>query len=312
MNNIKTKFSIKDLENLSGIKAHTIRIWEKRYSLFQPNRSETNIRNYSLKSLQRILNISYLNKNGFKISKIAKLNDEEISLFVNEISEKQRNNNSAINAFKMSMFSFDQSLFYSTFNELASKYTFTEIFYLFFVPFLDEIGLLWQTDTLTPAHEHFIVELIKQKILVNTEKAISKTKVTNKDQAYVLFLPANEVHELGLLFINYELSEKGLHTIYLGQSVPTDSLEYVKDYYNDITFISSFTVKPEAEIIDQYIQELTRKVLLNTNNKLYISGRQAQAIDTSLINDQIFISESSEQVLNNLTFNNHKVVNSNI
>ena len=310
MNNIKTKFSIKDLENLSGIKAHTIRIWEKRYALFHPDRSDTNIRNYSLKSLQKILNISFLNKNGFKISKIAKLGDEEIPLLVKEISESKRHNSSVINAFKMSMFSFDQSLFYSTFDSLTNEYSFREIFYSFIVPFLDEIGLLWQTDTLTPAHEHFIVELIKQKILVNTDKAISKTKITNKDQTYVLFLPANEVHELGLLFINYELTKKGLHTIYLGQSVPIDSLEYLKDYYNDITFISTFTVKPEAEIMDEYLEELSHKILLNTNNKFYVSGRPLHIIDSSLLNDKIFISETSENLLNNLSFNKQKLVKS--
>lgn len=307
MNNIKTTFSIKDLENLSGIKAHTIRIWEKRYALFHPNRSNTNIRNYSLKSLQKILNISFLNKNGYKISKIAKLDIKQMPQLVKEISESNLNNNSAINAFKMSMFSFDQSLFYSTFNDLASKRSFKEIFYSVFVPFLNEIGLLWQTDTITPAHEHFIVELIKQKILINTEQAINNVKEIDEKNTYVLFLPDNEVHELGLLFINYELTEKGLHTIYLGQSVPIDSLEYLKDYYNEITFISSFTIKPEVEIIKNYLEELSNKILVNTNNKFYVSGRQASIIDTSILNNQISILDSTESLLKKIIFKNQKV-----
>ena len=308
MNNIKTKFSIKDLENLSGIKAQTIRIWEKRYALFQPNRSTTNIRNYSLKSLQKILNISYLNKNGYKISKIAKLKDEEIPLLVKEISENKLHHSSAINSFKMAMFSFDQSLFYTTFDELALEYSFNDIFYSFIVPFLDEIGMLWQTDTITIAHEHFIVELIKQKILVNTEKAISKVKQNNKNKTYVLFLPENEIHELGLLFINYELIERGLHTIYLGPSVPLDSLEYLKDYYNDIIFISSFTVKPEAEFINGYMEDLNNKILTETNNKFFVSGRQVDVIDTTKLNEQITVLESTEILLNNLNLKTQNLV----
>jgi len=307
MNNIKTKFSIKDLENLSGIKAHTIRIWEKRYALFQPNRSNTNIRYYSLNSLQKILNISYLNRNGYKISKIAKLNTEEIPMLVKDISENKLQNSSAINAFKMAMFSFDKSLFYSTFNELASEYSFREIFYNFIVPFLDDIGVLWQTHTITPAHEHFIVELIKQKILVNTETVINNRKEENQEQTYVLFLPANEVHELGLLFINYELTSKGLHTIYLGQSVPIDSLEYLKDYYQNIVFISSFTVKPETDIMVSYLEELSIKVLHNTNNKIYVSGRQTISIDVNTLSDKFSVLKTTEDVLNNLKFKSQKV-----
>ena len=307
MNNIKTKFSIKDLENLSGIKAHTIRIWEKRYALFQPDRSNTNIRNYSLKSLQKILNISYLNRNGYKVSKIAKLSAKEIPLLVKEISEIKGHNNSSINAFKMSMFSFDQSLFYSTYDSLMKEYSFKDIFYSYIIPFLDDIGVLWQTDTITPAHEHFIVELIKQKILVNTEKAINKRKEKNSEQVYVLFLPENEIHELGLLFINYELTERGLHSIYLGQSVPIDSLEYLKDYYTNINFISSFTVKPETEIINNYLEELATKILIGTNNKLFVFGRKINTIDSNKLNEKISILHSTEYVLNNLGLENQKV-----
>lgn len=302
MNNVKTKFSIKDIENLSGIKAHTIRIWEKRHGLFHPNRSDTNIRNYSLKSLQKILNISYLNKNGYKVSKIAKLNEKEISQLVKDISKSKLYASSTINAFIISMFSFDQSLFFKTYSKLSSKYSFREIFYKFFVPFLDNIGFLWQTNTITPAHEHFIVELIKQKILVNTEKAINENKTINKERTYILFLPDNEIHELGLLFINYELTKRGLHTIYLGQSVPIDNLEYLKDYNTNVTFISSFTVEPYTDIINDYLKELSDKVLTNTDNEFHVSGRQTSAIDRNLLSEQIFVSKTTEDVLNNISF----------
>ena len=238
MNNIKTEFSIKDLENLSGIKAHTIRIWEKRYNLFQPKRTDTNIRYYSTESLQKILNVAFLNNNGYKISKISNLSNNDISALVKEIASNENvDDEYAVNAFKLAMLTFDQRLFSKTYKELIEKKSFNDIFYNAFIPLLNEIGLLWQTETITPAHEHFISTRIKQKILLNTEK---KSDVTsNKCQKmFVFFLPENEIHDIGLLFINYELVSRGYQTLFLGQSIPTDSLVDLLKFFDDITFIS--------------------------------------------------------------------------
>lgn len=297
MNNVKSQFSIKDLENLSGIKAHTIRIWEKRYSLFTPNRTDTNIRYYNLESLQKLLNISYLNSNGYKISKISKLNSDEIPQLVKEISSSKEENDHAINAFKLSMINFDQSLFYSTFHDLEKKLSFKAIFYDVFVPFLDHIGLLWQTNTITPAHEHFIVELLKQKIITHTHKSNRSSIKLNTNKTYVLFLPDNEIHELGLLYTNYELNNKGLHSIYLGQSVPIDSLKFLLSRYKNITFISSFTIKPEKEEIEDYIKEFTEKILAEENNHLLVSGRLSTLLNPSKISDQITIFKTTKEVI---------------
>ncbi len=300
MNNIKSRFSIRDLENLSGIKAHTIRIWEKRYALFKPQRTETNIRYYNLESLQKLLNISYLNSNGYKISKISKLNNDDIPRLVREISASKDLNNHAINAFKVSMLDFDQSLFYSTFEDLIKTASFGEVFYDVFVPFLDEIGLLWQTNTITPAHEHFIVELLKQKILIYTEKAVTNSSVVNKEKTYVLFLPDNEIHELGLLFTNYELANKGFHSIYLGQSIPIDSLKFLLTKYDNITFISSFTVRPERDDLNNYIVEFSEKVLKGTNNSFMVSGRLASFINLSQLDEKITIYRSTKEIVETL------------
>ncbi len=193
MNSIKKDFTIKDLENISGIKAHTIRIWEKRYGLLQPKRTDTNIRYYSHQNLQKLLNIVLLNKNNFKISKIAEMSDEAIILNSRELAFKIAVNDEAINSFKLAMFQFDKVLFNNTYNKLLHKKTFREIFKDVFMPFLEHIGLLWQTDTLLPAHEHFISNLISQKIQINTEKL--QYNVTNSGKTYVLFLPENEIHE---------------------------------------------------------------------------------------------------------------------
>ena len=170
MNNVKNVFSIKDLENLSGIKAHTIRIWEKRYDVLQPMRTETNIRTYDLASLQKLLNITLLHNYGYKISKISEYPPERIPELVKRIVSEKSAKSHAISDFKMAMMNFDQAKFLNTYDALLSNKSFKEVFYEVFVPLMDEIGLLWQASTITPAHEHFITYLIKQKLMVNTEK----------------------------------------------------------------------------------------------------------------------------------------------
>lgn len=286
MNNIKSTFSIKDLENLTGIKAHTIRIWEKRYNLLQPERTDTNIRFYSLESLQKLLNVSYLNNNGFKISKIASLNMHDIPQLVKEVAESDNTNNHAIDAFKLSMLNFDQKLFYDTYEGLLKDKSFSELFYEDIIPLLSQIGLLWQTDTITPAHEHFITSLIRNKILIHTEKLQSKNqKDTNK--IFVLYLPDNEVHELGLMVINYEIVSRGHQAIFLGQSVPLDSLKDLLTYYDDITFVSYFTVKPEKDDVNDYMKEFSEKLLTKNSNKFWVLGRMLDEIDLNSLPKEI-------------------------
>ncbi|WP_298344733.1 MerR family transcriptional regulator [uncultured Algibacter sp.] len=299
MNNIKVNFSIKDLENLTGIKAHTIRIWEKRYNLLQPNRSDTNIRNYSLTSFQKLLNISYLNNNGLKISKIAKLDEEEIPIKVREIASRAKVEDHAINALKMAMINFDQVLFYSTYNNLLENKTFSEIFYSVFLPLLNEIGLLWQTNTITPAHEHFLSVHIKQKILLNTERLqLLEPKPVSK--TFVLFLPDNEIHDIGLLFINYKLRSKGFHTIFLGESVPMESLTDLLEFFNEITFISYFTVYPETKDIPDYIKDFSELLLEKDNTELLLLGKKLNDLELEVIPDKVSIFNSIENLVKDI------------
>ena len=170
LDNIKTRFTIKDLENLSGIKAHTIRIWEQRYKILEPHRTLTNIRYYDIKNLQKLLNVKLLYDNGFKISKIAGLSPSEISLLIKEHVSLDGKEGTALSAFKLAMIKFDQQLFEQTYNQLLGQKTVREIFLDFFVPLLNEVGLLWQINTITPAQEHFIANLIKQKLHSNIER----------------------------------------------------------------------------------------------------------------------------------------------
>lgn len=299
MNNIKSTFSIKDLENLTGIKAHTIRIWEKRYNLLQPERTDTNIRTYSLANLQKLLNISYLNTNGYKISKIASLESNEIPELVKEVAQSDISNNHAIDTFKLSMLNFDQKLFYDTYNSLIKEKTFSEIFYQDLIPLLSEIGMLWQTDTITTAHEHFITSLIRQKILVNTELIQSKNQVST-DRIFVLYLPDNEVHELGLMLINYEIISRGHQSIFLGQSVPLESLKDFLSHYNEITFVSYFTVKPEKEVIADYMTDLTNTLLTKDSIKFWVLGRMLNEIDLTSLPKQIVPFKSIKDLVKKL------------
>jgi DNA-binding transcriptional MerR regulator len=296
MNNFKSTFSIKDLENLSGIKAHTIRIWEKRYNLLQPERTDTNIRYYDLESLQILLNVSYLNANGYKISKIAALPKEKTAELVQKISINNESGNHALNLFKLSMLNFDQRLFYSTYDNLSKEKSFREIFYDLFIPLLSEIGVLWQTDTITPAHEHFISTLIRQKISSNTEKYQSENQ-KDSDTTFVLFLPDNEIHELGLMYLNLEIISKGHQSILLGPSVPIQSLAHVQNHYDNITFISYFTIQPESENISKYLEDFKESILKKKNTNFWILGRMVEHIDNNKLPESIRIFQSIKDLV---------------
>ncbi|MBT8320075.1 MAG: MerR family transcriptional regulator [Eudoraea sp.] len=295
MNNVKKSFSIRDLENLTGIKAHTIRIWEKRYKLLSPERTSTNIRTYSLASLQKLLNVTLLYNNGYKISKIAKIPEDEIPQIVRELVAKNSAKSHAMNAFKLSMINFDLAMFQRTYNSLMVDRSFRDVFWEVFIPLLNELGLLWQTDTISPSHEHFITNLIKQKIYTSTEK-IQTIEPTKKDKVFVLFLPENEIHEIGLLFINYEIILKGYKTIYLGQTMPLENLPDLKKYYENIHFLSYLTVVPTKDQLHQYIKDFSEQVNEDGNSKLWILGRQTQHLKDTDLPPQIRTFQSVEQL----------------
>ncbi|MBT8179421.1 MAG: MerR family transcriptional regulator [Flavobacteriaceae bacterium] len=295
MNNVKKFFSIRDLENLSGIKAHTIRIWEKRYNLLSPERTSTNIRTYSLASLQKLLNVTLLYNNGYKISKIAKIPEDEIPQVVRELVAKNSTKSHALNAFKLSMINFDLAMFQRTYSNLLADRSFRDIFWEVFIPLLNELGLLWQTDTISPAHEHFITNLIKQKIYTSTEK-IQTIEPTKKDKVFVLFLPENEIHEIGLLFVNYEIILKGYKTVYLGQTMPVENLVDLRKYYENLYFLSYFTVVPTKDRLHEYIKDFTEQVNDDGKSNLWILGRQTQHLKSEDLPPQIKTFQSVEQL----------------
>ena len=293
-----SSYTIKDLEQISGIKAHTIRIWEKRYDILQPMRTETNIRLYDLASLQKLLNITLLHDYGYKISKIATYPQEKIPSLVREIISNKTAKNHAISDLKMAMMNFDQDLFFATYNWLISEKSFKEIFHQVFIPLMNELGLLWQSDTITPAHEHFITYLIKQKLLVNTEK-LQVLKQTKTDKVFVLSLPMNEIHELGLMYLNYEILAKGYKTIYLGESVPIDSLKYLKNHFESIVFVSYLTVQPDKDNVNEYITEM-KQVLESDTTSLWFIGRMVAHIDPAIVDEKMQVFQSIEALVSSI------------
>lgn len=299
MNNVKNVFNIRDLENLSGIKAHTIRIWEKRYNILEPMRTGTNIRYYDIASLQKLLNITTLHTYGYKISAISKMNPEKIPVLVKEILSNKSLSGHVLNNFKLAMMNFDQNLFSTTYSSLLNQKSFREIFYEFFIPLLKEIGILWQTDTITPAHEHFISNLIKQKLVANLEILMLEPP-TKTDRIYVLYLPDNEIHEIGLMFLNYELVLNGYKCIYLGESVPMNSLKDVKKYFNNITFLTFMTVEPAMDEINSYVDRITAEVINDRETKLHMLGHNTKFINEDKLNKNIRVFESIEQFTDSL------------
>ena len=294
MNRVKSTFNIKNLENLSGIKAHTLRIWEKRYNLLEPERTDTNIRRYSLESLKKLLNITLLYNHGFKISRIASLNVDEIPKLVRSIALKSNSEQVSINAFKLAMINFDYELFDINFDEILQNHDFEYCFMQIFMPLMRELGILWQTGAISPSHEHFITNLVKQKIHLQTE-SLQRNKFSNNDlPIFVLFLPENEIHELGILYLNYLILSKGFRTIFLGQSLQISSLETLYSYDTKFNFVSYFTVEPNKEEIMPYLKKFYAQILANQESKLILFGPQQAEIDMNQLPSQIEMYRSLE------------------
>ncbi len=300
MEHIKQNFSIKDLEHLSGIKAHTIRIWEKRYDILNPERTDTNIRTYNGENLQKLLNIAFLNSHGYKISRISKMQEDEINKLVKRISASASEENRAKNYFKLAMMNFDDRLFQRTYNNLREKRNFREVFHDVFIPLLDEIGLLWQTDTIKPIHEHFIVELIKQKIYLNIADLRSELKEEEDPRLYVLFLPENEIHDIGILYLNYELLNAGKNAIYLGPSLPLDNMDYLMKIHKNLVFVSYLTVSPTNTDIQEFINDFQEKLCQEKDHELLLFGQRTKEIDQLKLKQNIKIPVSIIDFINTL------------
>jgi len=243
------KYSIKDLERLSGIKAHSLRIWEKRYKIFSPQRSLTNIRSYSDVDLRKLLNIAILNRNGLKISKIALMTSTVLEQEVIKLHKYSNDVESVIDRMTVTLLDLNELEFNRVITDLLFDIDFEELVMDYLFVFLERIGVLWQTGSISPAQEHFISNIIRSKLIVAIEKI--PVPVVYKSQKFLLFLREGELHEFGLLFINYLLRKYEFRTIYLGQSVPyADILSIQKEHKADflITTIINQTGVEDSDI----------------------------------------------------------------
>jgi len=249
------KYSIKELEQLSGIKAHTIRIWEKRHKLIEPSRTNTNIRFYSDDDLKKIINVSVLNNNGVKISKIIKLSLAEINQQVAELSETKNDIAIYIEQLIVAMIDMEEETFEKLLGSLTLKFGFEKTMLEIIYPFMEKIGVLWLTDNITPAQEHFISHLIRQKIIVAIDALPLAPKTEKKA---VLYLRETEFHELGLLFYHYIVKKLGIRTYYLGQTVPYKSLISACQEHHPDLIITALTAGPKPADMQKYLDQLSR------------------------------------------------------
>ena len=260
-------FTIKDLENLSGIKAHTIRIWEQRYSFIKPERSGTNIRYYSNDELKKILNVALLNKYGFKISHIDKMTDGEIKEKILSLNQMEAQQERIVNELIQSMVDID----IEKLEIILDKYivargierTITQIIF----PFLEKIGILWLTNHINPAQEHFVTNIIRQKLIVGIDGVVTSLRV---NKIILLFLPEGEYHELGLLFMYYLLKSRGINALYLGSNVPLKDVEYVVKLKKPDYLYSHLTTVGQNFNFDKFLSTITKKF---SGTPIIISGQ---------------------------------------
>lgn len=233
------KYSIKDLETLSKIKSHTIRIWEKRYGLLSPGRTDTNIRYYTNEDLKKILNISFLNHRGIKISKIAGMSETEIIRTVQELQSTSGEHDDIIEQAIAAMLELDEHRLGNVLQKQTERLGMETVVEQIIFPFLKRIGLMWQTGTINPAQEHFVSNIIRQKLIAATDAL--PTISVKQHAPILLLLPETELHELSLLYYNYALRARQYPTIYLGQAVPLETLHRILDITQPKAIVSVWT-----------------------------------------------------------------------
>ena len=261
-----TKFTIKDLENLSGIKAHTIRIWEQRYSFLKPSRTDTNIRYYSNDDLKTILNISILNKYGYKISHINKMSVNDVQARVAELNLAGAQQERIVNELIQVMVDLDISGFEKTLDKQITSNGIEKVIIRIIFPFFERIGILWQTGHINPAQEHLTTNIIRQKLIVGIDQAKPVLKIK---RSFLLFLPEREHHELGLLLVYYLLKKRGAEVFYIGANVPLKDAQFVNDTKKpDFIYIHLTSTSPGFNF-EKFIKQTSEKI---SKPKIIISG----------------------------------------
>jgi MerR family transcriptional regulator, light-induced transcriptional regulator len=284
-------YSIKDLEHLSGIKAHTLRIWEQRYNIITPKRTDTNIRLYDDIDLKLVLNISLLKDHGFKISEIAKMSAADMTHEVMAITEKKLNYPDQIQTLTISMIDLDEDRFEKIMSTNILQQGFEQTMINIIFPFLTKIGMLWQTGAIGPAQEHFITYLIRQKLIVAIDGQLPSRKTVPKK--FMLFLPDGELHELSLLFANYLLRSRQHKVIYLGQSLPFQDLCAAFQVHKPDYLLSIITSTPSQNEVQPYVEKLASRF---PDTQLLLSGFQVVSQDIAAPDNTTIIRNIRELI----------------
>ena len=269
------EYKIKDLENLTGIKSHTIRIWEKRYRILSPDRTDTKIRTYSDSELTHLLTVSMLNRNGIKISKIAKLSQEDMNKLLWDIKVNKEPEYS-MDKLLLSLVSLDEELFKETLANLLETEGLEKTFTDHLIPFLDRIGIMWLIGSVNPAQEHFMSNLIRQKIISEIDK---QEIPASTEKSVLMYLPEHEWHEMSLLFYHFLLRSKGVPTFYLGQSLPYESLVECIEKLKPNYILSSWLTAVDGKLVVGYFKKLKSDY---PNLDVFAGGPQIKANSTAL------------------------------
>ena len=263
-----TVYSINDLEQLSGIKAHTLRIWEQRYGVITPQRTATNIRYYTDKDLRKVLNISLLNKHGYKISKIAKMPEPEILGAIENISKQSADDDTRIDTLAMAMVEMDELRFEQIVGSSIQSNGFEKTLQDLIFPFLDKINLLYLTGSIKPAQEHFITNLIRQKMIAAID-TIPFAEHLNTSK-FLIFLPDGERQELSLIYMHYLLKSRGIFVINLGCNLSVEDIAVAYEVHRPAYIYTMFN-EPHKHAIQRRIDEYA--AVFPTSTVLY-SGYQ--------------------------------------
>ncbi|MTI30746.1 MerR family transcriptional regulator [Xanthovirga aplysinae] len=287
-------YSMVQVESLTGIKAHTLRVWERRYNFLRPMRTKTNIRYYSDEQLRKLLNISILIKNGFRISKLSKMPDEEIHERVNEVLKNPlvEHIEEEVRALSLSMLELNEAAFnhiYQT--HVLRKGLFATVTQLIY-PFLDHVGVLWTTSKTVPAQEHFISSLIRQKIIA----AIETLPIpVHEAPSILLFLLEKEDHEIGLLLANFIAKDLGWKVYNLGPKVPVENIKTVVEIAKPQLMLTMFTTSWVGQI-----EELLNIIRKEVNIPLLVSGNPELLKETSLP-DEITLLKKPDDLISFLS-----------
>lgn len=266
-----SSYTIKDLEKISGIKAHTIRIWEQRYQFLQPQRTETNIRTYSSDELKTILNVSLLNKYGFKISHIDKMSAEQMEEKILSLNQIDAQKERVVNALIKEMVSLNMANFERQIDTYIGQKGIEKTIIEIIFPFMERVGILWVTNHINPAQEHLATNLIRQKIILGIEKL---PPVLQYSKRIVLFLPEGEYHEIGLLYVHFLLKQRGFYIDYLGTNVPMVDLKYLSEFHK-VDYLYCHLTSPARNFkINKFFDQLGE---VSKHIPIVISGQLAQA-----------------------------------